>query len=98
MSYKKLSQNQKAYTFRISNTFVPRNIKEALDHPDWNLTVTEETNTLNKNDTCEIVELARDKTVVGYKWLSTIKCNADGNVKRYKARLVTKGFHINLWN
>lgn len=92
MSYKKLSQNQKAYTFRISNTFVPRNIKEALDHLDWNLTVTEETNTLNKNDTCEIVELARDKTVVGYKWLSTIKCNADGNVKRYKARLVTKGF------
>ena len=29
---------------------------------------------------------------MGYKWVFTIKCKADGNIKRYKARLVAKGF------
>ena len=33
-----------------------------------------EMNALKKNDTQEIVELPRDKRIVGCKWVFTIKC------------------------
>lgn len=49
-------------------------------------------NALKKNGTWEIVELPREKKIVGCKWVFTIKSKADGNVERYKARLVAKGF------
>ena len=72
--------------------FVPRNIEEALDDPNWNLAVLEELNALKKTGTWELVDLPRDKKQVGCKWVFTIKCKADGSVERYKARLVAKGF------
>ena len=49
-------------------------------------------NALKKNGTWEVVDLPREKKVVGCKWVFTIKSKADGSVERYKARLVAKGF------
>ena len=71
---------------------VPRNIQEALDEPSWKLAVFEEMNALKKNGTWEVVDLPREKKVVGCKWVFTIKSKADGSVERYKTRLVAKGF------
>ena len=31
--------------------------------------------------------------LVGCKWIYKLKLNSDGTIARYKARLVTKGFH-----
>ncbi|KAH9650552.1 protein kinase domain-containing protein [Citrus sinensis] len=92
LSYQRLSKNHKAFTSRISHLFVPRNVQEALDDPNWKLAVMEEMNALRRSGTWEIVDLPRDKKIVGCKWVFTIKCNADGSVERYKARLVAKGF------
>ena len=47
---------------------------------------------LEKNGTWDIVKLPSGKKTVGYKWVFTIKFNADGSVNWYKARLVAKGF------
>ena len=47
---------------------------------------------LKKNETWEVVNLPREKKVVGCKWVFTIKSRVDGSVERYKARLVAKGF------
>jgi len=85
-------QNYRAFTSKITNLFVPRNIEEALDDPNWKLAVLDELNALKKNETWEIVSLPHDKKKVGCKWVFTIKCKADGSVERYKARLVAKGF------
>ena len=71
---------------------VPRNIQEALDEPSWKLAVFEEMNALKKNGTWEVVDLSREKKVVGCKSVFTIKSKADGSVERYKVRLVAKGF------
>lgn len=92
VSYQNLSQNRRAFTYKITNLFVPRNIKEALDDPNWKLEVLDELNALKKNETCEVVSLPHDKKKVGCKWVFTIKCKANGSVKRYKARLAAKGF------
>ncbi|WJZ99837.1 hypothetical protein VitviT2T_018252 [Vitis vinifera] len=50
-------------------------------------------NSLKKNGTWEeVVDLPREKKVIGCKWVFTIKSKADGSVERYKAKLVAKGF------
>ena len=52
----------------------------------------EEIGALERNLTWEVIELPRGKTTVGYKWVFTIKFNADGSINMYKARLVSKSF------
>ena len=46
---------------------------------------------LNKNDTYEITELPPGRKAIGNKWVWKIKFKSNGEVERYKARLVVKG-------
>ena len=45
---------------------------------------------LEKKGKWELVDLPRGKTIVGCKWVFTVKF--DGSLERCKAQLVTKGF------
>ena len=92
ISYSNLSDNYKAFTTNISKLVVPKNIQVALDEPSCKLAMFEETSALKKNGTWEVVDLQREKEVVGRKWVFTIKSKADKSVERYKARLVANGF------
>ena len=47
---------------------------------------------LEANNTWTITPLPPNKHPIGYKWVYKIKYKADGFIKRYKARLITKGF------
>lgn len=51
-------------------------------------------NALRKNGTWQIIDLPKDNKTVGRKWVFTVECNADGNIERYKAKLVVKGFTL----
>nr|CAN61034.1 hypothetical protein VITISV_041749 [Vitis vinifera] len=66
--------------------------KEALDDPNWKVAVMEEMNDLRRSGTWELVDLPKEKRIVGCKWVFIVKCKADGSIERYKARLVAKGF------
>ncbi|XP_071909660.1 uncharacterized protein [Coffea arabica] len=92
VSYDNLSPKYRAFTTEISKLVIPRNIKEALVDQNWKSAVFEEMEALRKNDTWDVVELPREKKIVGCKWVFTVKSKADGTVERYKARLVAKGF------
>ena len=52
----------------------------------------EEWHALKKNETWEIVDLPQNTKLVGCRWVFTIKCNTDGSIERYKARLVARGY------
>ncbi|XP_027767916.1 uncharacterized protein LOC114074245 [Solanum pennellii] len=52
----------------------------------------EEIQAIEKNQTCDLVDLSEGKNVIGLKWIFKTKYNADGSVKRHKARLVPKGY------
>lgn len=47
---------------------------------------------LKKNSSWEMVPLPQGKKLVGYRWIYTVKYEADGFIDRYKARLVAKGY------
>lgn len=92
ISYSNLSSSFKAFTSSLSDIVIPRNIDEALEIPECRTAVHEEMRALKKMETWELVELPPEKRVLGYKWVFTIKFNANGSIERYKARLVAKGF------
>ena len=47
---------------------------------------------LHDNGTWELVALPQGKTIVGCRWVSTVKVVLDGVIARLKARLVAKGY------
>nr|GEV46018.1 UBN2_2 domain-containing protein [Tanacetum cinerariifolium] len=57
----------------------------------WREAIKDELNSMSKNNVWELVELPKGAKPVGCKWVFKTKLNPNGNFKRYKARLITKG-------
>ena len=53
----------------------------------------DELTTLICNGNRDLVPPSHSQNVVGCKWVLHIKRNSDGTISKYKARLVTNGFH-----
>ena len=64
-------------------TTIAKEWKEALDA---------EYSSLVSNETWELVPPPKDANIVRSKWVPKVKRDADGNINRYKARLVTQGY------
>ena len=47
---------------------------------------------LEKNGTLDVVELPKEKSLVGCKWVFIVKYKAGGSLESYKVRLVGKGY------
>jgi hypothetical protein len=54
--------------------------------------MTDELSALHENDTWELVPLPQGKSVVGCRWVFTVKVSPNGQVDRLKARLVANGY------
>lgn len=74
----------------------PQSYEEAVNHPiygkEWIAAIREEYNSLMRNGAWELVELPSDKNLVTCKWVFKAKHDANGNIVRFKARLVARGF------
>jgi hypothetical protein len=74
---------------------VPKSYADALRSPQWQHwkeAISAEYQALIENGTWELVPRPKDAPVVGSRWVFTIKYDKDGNLSRYKARFVCKGF------
>ena len=47
---------------------------------------------MKNNDGWDLVELSKGAKLIGCKWICKTKRDSKGNVERYKARLIAKGF------
>ncbi|CAI7886327.1 unnamed protein product [Closterium sp. NIES-53] len=73
----------------------PATLKEALESSDaeeWKKAMESELKSIDENGTWELVELSEGRKAITSKWLFKIKSDADGKIKRYKSRLVAKGY------
>lgn len=82
----------KACVHKLSSCHVPYGVHEALANLKWSQAIQEEMEALQKNNTWDLVSLPKGKKSVGSKWVFSIKYKADGSIKRYKAKLVAKGY------
>ena len=73
----------------------PMSIQEALqsDHAmEWTQATDAEYGSLMEHGTWELVELPKGRSAINCKWIFRTKYDQNGNVDRYKGRLVVKGF------
>ena len=52
----------------------------------------DEINSIEKNDIWEMCDLLKGQNTIGVKWVFKKKINKDGDVDKYKARLVAQGY------
>jgi hypothetical protein len=65
----------------------PSNFEEAIVEQVWQDAMTEEYNSIMKNDVWEIVPRLDWKFVIDSRWLFKIKHAVDGSIEKYKAYL-----------
>jgi len=58
----------------------------------WYDTMKDEMNSMQNNEFWNLVELPNGAKVIGYKWVFKTKRDSLGNIERYNARIVAKGF------
>ena len=73
----------------------PATMNEAQNRKDaelWREAAKKELTSIKANVTWDLVELPAGRSAIDSKWVFKIKRDATGNVERYKARLVARGF------
>lgn len=73
----------------------PQSFEEAMRSAEaskWRRAAEEEYNSLLENNTWSLEDLPPGRTPIEGKWIFRRKLGADGNVDRYKARFVVRGF------
>ena len=83
------------YKMCITGNDVPQTYGEAMASPqakEWYSAMKDEINSLHDNDTWSIKTLPEGKSVVGGKWVYSVKLDKNNDVTKYKARFVARGF------
>ena len=70
----------------------PSSYEEASHDPRWQTTMQEEFNSLQDNETWELVPLPSKRKIVQCKWAYRTKIVADGSYINYKDIFFSKGF------
>ena len=70
----------------------PSSYEEASKGPQWRKAMEEEIKALNDNQTWDLVPRPNETKPISCKWVYQVKTRPDGSIKRYKARLVARGF------
>lgn len=73
----------------------PSTVEEALSSPEahlWKEAMQEEYDSLMENRTWDLVDKPKSKKPISCKWVFKKKRTSTGEIERYKARLVVKGY------
>lgn len=92
-----ITKPQKKMTLTVARSLPhhtePTTVSQALKDEKWYRSMSAEFDALTINHTWDLVPPQELQNVIGCKWVFTIKYLANGDLERYKSRLVAKGFH-----
>ena len=81
--------------YKADDEDFPKTLKDAMSRSDrkqWWKATQSEYKALLDNNTWDLVEISPQTKTIGTRWVYVVKYDQDGNVERYKARLVAQGF------
>nr|GEV17079.1 putative RNA-directed DNA polymerase [Tanacetum cinerariifolium] len=70
----------------------PVRYEDAIKEAKWKMAMDNEIEMIEKNDTWRLVDLPNNSKCIGVKWVFKTKLNEKGEVEKYKARLVARGY------
>ncbi|KAK9759244.1 Reverse transcriptase (RNA-dependent DNA polymerase) [Popillia japonica] len=74
---------------------LPQTLEECQMRPDsnhWKEAIESEMESLIKNDTWTLVRRPENAKIISCRWLFKVKRDENGDILKYKARLVARGF------
>ena len=92
LSNSRFSSTHSAYLVNITSTKEPHTYAQAILDPNWQKPMDEELSGLQLDEMWTLTPLPVGQKPIGCKWIYKLKYKSDGNVDRYKARLVVKGY------
>ncbi|KAL5794998.1 hypothetical protein ACOSP7_003592 [Xanthoceras sorbifolium] len=70
----------------------PVAFEDAVKESKWRIVMDAEIAAIERNHTWDLTELPKGQKTIGVKWVYKTKLKENGEVYKYKARLVTKGY------
>ncbi|XP_071740831.1 uncharacterized protein [Rutidosis leptorrhynchoides] len=92
LNYSNLNQENYCFVSSLNKSIEPSNYYQAIKDPNWVNATNDEMSALYRNNTWILTELPADRTPIGCKWIFKIKYKLNGEIERYKARLVAKDY------
>ncbi|GJV03027.1 ribonuclease H-like domain-containing protein [Tanacetum coccineum] len=92
VGYSKLSSENYCFVTQLHKNSKPKSFDEASKFSHWTDVMNKEMDALLRNDTWDIVDLPKDRKVIGSKWIFKIKYKSSDEINRFKARSVAQGF------
>ena len=74
------------------NPILVSQVKQSSDFEKWIEAMKDEMKSMKDNNVWDLVELPKGVKSIGCKWIFKTKQDSKGNIVRYKACLVAKGF------
>ncbi|GJV84746.1 ribonuclease H-like domain-containing protein [Tanacetum coccineum] len=92
VTYTNLNTSNYCFSTNLNKSSEPTSYFEAVKNPNWIEAMNNEIEALNRNNTWTVCDLPEGRKAIGSKWLWKIKYKSSGEIKRYKARVMAKGF------
>jgi hypothetical protein len=70
----------------------PLSYNDATKSPVWRKAMEDEIQSIERNNTWQLMHLPPNKKSITVKWVYKVKHLPDGSIAKHKARLVAKGF------
>ena len=80
------------YIAKVAKVHEPERYATSANVTHWRAAMEEETHTLTKDKTWDLVDTTKGVKPIGFRWVYKVKYNVDGSINQYKARLVAKGY------
>lgn len=87
-----LPSDHQAFLGKIEQHYIPKTYEEAKEIKVWMDAIDAEIEAMVRNHTWDVSDLPSGKRAVTSKWVFTIKYHSNGEIERYKARMVARGF------